>query len=267
MRIVVDPQFVDVDFTKEAPFVKGDLGCPRFADFGPSYEEKYGVLSDAEVDAAIEAMDQSGNGPEWLVTRIFDQKQEGSCVANATSQSHEICQAKQFGKDRVVHLSAMSLYRRIGSSPNSGAMVSDGWDEMNRRGILPLDTPENRERFGQHVMPNTGWSNRLPDGWEETAARFRGLEASIIKTEAGIWTALCNQDPVVVGREGHSICYVRPTRVGGGRKVGYANSWSLGWGQALGDMSGGWGFDSQSQIRKSAQWAFALRSVTVPGAV
>lgn len=260
----IDDRYLDVTFTEEVPYIFGDKGIPLFASFGPSYEDLYGVMSDTDIDAAIEAMDASHNGPEWLVTRIFDQKQEGSCVANATSQAHEIIQAKQFGKDRVVHLSAISLYKRIGSSPSSGAMVSDGWDEMNRRGILPLDTPENRARFGDRVMPNTGFREQYPAGWEAIAGEFAGLEASIIKTEAGIWTALANQFPVVVGREGHCIPYVRPTRSNGQRRAGYPNSWTLDWGQALGDMRGGWGFDSPNQIRKSANWAFALRSVTVP---
>ncbi len=170
-------------------------------------------------------------------------------------------QAKQFGKEKVVHLSAISLYKRIGSSAQSGAMVSDGWGEMKSRGILPLDNAVNRARFGSCVMPNTGFRTPFPAGWQAVAAKFAGLEASIVKSEAGLWSALACQHPVVVGRQGHSICYSRPTK---NRLVGYPNSWSAQWGQPLGDMTGGWGFDSASQIRQSASWAYALRSVTVP---
>ena len=144
-------------------------------------------------------------------------------------------------------------------------MVSDGWAEMNARGILPLDTPENRARFGNKVMPNTGWSTKRPAGWEEVASQFAGLEATIIRSVSGLLTALCNQDPVVVGRQGHSICYVRPMRKSGSRVVAYCNSWGS-WGSGLGDFDYGFGFDSESQIRQSASWAFALRSVTVPAA-
>ncbi len=268
MPIELIDDFLDVDFRDEkwAEFyVPGDLGAPFFSS-GPSYEDLYGVLSDREIDAAIETMDESNAGPEWLVTRIYDQGQEGSCVANASAQAHEICQARQFGKDRVIPLSAMSLYKRIGRSAQSGAMVSDGWDEINDRGILPLDTPENRARFGDAVMPNTGFRTPYPANWEGTAFEFAGLEATIIRTLPGLWTAACNQDPIVVGRQGHSICHVRPTRRGGRRAMGYPNSWSLRWGQALGDMKGGWGFDSESQIRQSANWAYALRSVKSPEA-
>lgn len=186
-----------------------------------------------------------------------------NCVANATSQAHEVVQALQHGKANVVHLSAISLYKRIGRSAQSGAMVSDGLKEMASRGILPLDTPENRERFGSAVMPNTGFSKPYPDNWQETAALFRGVEYHTVNSVAGLLTALCNQHPVVVGRQGHSICYLRPMRRSGRRVVAYANSWG-NWGQGLGDFDSGFGFDSESQIRQSASWAFVLRAVTIP---
>lgn len=259
----IDDKYIDVDFEKEPAFVFGDLGVSFEANYGASYEDRYGVMSDAEIEAAIEAIDAAGGGIDQLVTRIYDQKQEGSCVANATSQAHECCQARQFGKDRVVHLSAMSLYQRIARSAQSGAMVSDGWAEMKARGILPLDNEANRARFGNLVMPNTGWGTKRPAGWEAVAAQFAGLEATIIKSVAGIFTALCNQDPVVVGRQGHSICYVRPMKRSGKRMVAYANSWGS-WGSPLGDQPSGFGFDTANQISQSAGWAFALRSVTVP---
>lgn len=263
----IDELFIDVDFTQDPRYVYGDLGGQLCTGGFGVYEETFGVLSDAEIDAEIERIDAAGGGAERLVTRIYNQKQEGSCVANATCQAHEVVQAVQFGKDRVIHLSAMSVYRRIGSGPNSGAMVSDGLEELTKRGALPLDSDENKARFA-HTMPNTGWSNKLPSGWEETAKQFAGVESYVLRSVGGLLTALCNQHPVVVGREGHSICYVRPMRKDGRRIVAYANSWGggeNGWGSPLGDHQTGFGFDSENQIKKSASWAFALRSVTIPG--
>lgn len=258
----LDDRYIDVDFEADPNYTFGDLGAATFGSY-PSYEEMFGVLSDAEIDAAIEAMDAESGGAERLVTRIYNQGQEGSCVANATSQAHEIVQALQHGKANVVHLSAISLYKRIGRSAQSGAMVSDGLKEMASRGILPLDTPENRQRFGAAVMPNTGFSKPFPDNWQETAALFRGVEYHTVNSVAGLLTALCNQHPVVVGRQGHSICYVRPMRRSGRRVVAYANSWG-NWGQGMGDFESGFGFDTESQIRQSASWAFVLRAVTIP---
>lgn len=258
-----DDKFLDLDFSKQPEFIFGakePKGLGRFS----AYEDAVPVLSDADIDAAIEAMDAAGGGADRLVTRIYDQDGEGSCVANACSQSNEIVQGLQFGKDAVVHLSAMSLYKRIASGPNSGADVSDGLDAMIAGGVLPLDNPENRAKFGDKVMANIGWRNRYPDGWEAVAKNYRVVEAHVVRSVEGLMTALCNQHPVVVGRQGHSICYVRPFGSGRNRKVYYANSWSLNWGQALGDFKSGFGVDSQSTVRDASSWAFAVRSVTVP---
>ena len=250
-------RFIDVDFRVDPAYVFGDLGMPCFADMGPSYEELFGTMSDAEINDAIKAQDAAGGGLDLMVTRIFDQGREGSCVANAYAQANQIVQAKQFGKDKVVQLSAISLYKRIGSSPSSGAMVSDGVEEMNGRGILPLDTPENRERF-DHVMPATGFYEKFPRGWEETGKKFAGLEHHVVKTVPGLLSALCQGHPVVVGRQGHSICYCRVMMKDGRRVVKYANSWKPSWGDQ------GFGYDSESQIRQSASWAAVVRSVVVP---
>lgn len=252
----VDDQFVDVDFEKCPEYTFGALSPAMFGDTA-DFEQTFGVMSDAEIDAAMEAMEAAGGGADQLVTRIYNQKSEGSCVANACSQALEIIQALQFGKENVVPLSAISLYKRIGRSPGSGAMVSDGLKEIQARGVLPLDTPANRAKYGSAVMPNTGFYERYPANWEETAAKFKGVEAYTIRSVAAMFTAGCLQHPVVVGRQGHSICYVRPMRRSGRRVFKYANSWG-NWGD------NGYGYDSESQIRQSASWAFALRSATVP---
>lgn len=252
----INDEFLDVDFTKDPNYVFGDLGF-GLTDLCGDYGSTFGELSDAEIDEVIDRMDAEGGGADEYVTRIYDQKQEGSCVANATSQSHEIIQAKTFGLENVVQLSAISLYKRIGSSPNSGAMVSDGLKEMQNRGILPLANEENQGRF-DHTMPNTGFRTPFPNGWQETAKRFAGVEAYVVRSIGALMTALCRQEPVVVGRQGHSICYTRPIRRNGRRVVKYANSWHESWGD------NGFGYDSQSQISQSARWAFVLRTVTIP---
>lgn len=255
--------FEDVDFTKDPRFVFGDLGVGAFASPRECFEDRVAVIPRNQWEAEIEKIQAAGGGAERLVTRIYDQGREGSCVANACSQAHEILQALQFGKDRVVHLSAISLYKRIGRSPGSGAMVSDGLDEASAKGILPLDTPENRARFGDAVMPNTGFYTAYPSGWEAVAKKFRYDEWDVIRTFDGMGTALLQQRPVVVGRQGHSICYVG-LMVRNGRLVApYPNSWSLDWGAPLGDMTGGFGFDSESQIKMSASWAFTPRTAVI----
>lgn len=258
----IDDKFIDVPFDRQPEFTFGDMGAPLFGDFS-EYESAVPVLTDAQINAAIEQGEAEQSFLDWLVTRIFDQGREGACVSDACGGANELAQGKQFGKENVIHVSAMSLYKRIGRTASSGAMVSDGLEEMTSRGMLPLDTPENRSRFGDAVMPNTGFKNPFPDDWEGTAIKFASVEYHVVKTVNGLMTALCNRDPVIVGREGHSICYVKPVIYKGSWAVGYVNSWGK-WGMGMGDFDHGFGIDTLSQIKKSAQYAFVLRSVTNP---
>lgn len=250
-------KWLDIDFRKDPRYVKGYDQFGDASKFG-SYEDIAELIPESEWDDRIAELDAADNGADSLVSRIYDQKQEGSCVANACSQAHEIMQGLQFGKSRVTHLSAISLYKRIGRSPGSGAMVSDGMEEGATRGILPLDNPENRAKFGDKVMPNTGFYTDYPTDWEPLAKNFRFDECDVIKSFAGMMTALLRRLPVVVGRQGHSICYCRPMKKNGNYVSKYANSWSGGWGDA------GYGYDTLSQMRMSSGWAFTPRSIIVP---
>jgi len=143
-------------------------------------------------------------------------------------------------------------------------MVSDGLKEICGPGILPLDNAKNRELFGNAVMPNTGFGERFPPDWQLTSGRLAGDEWDTVKTIKGLYTALVNRLPVIVGREGHSICYSRPRRKGGNRTADYPNSWSENWGFAQGNVQGGWGRDTAKQVEKSAKYCFVLRSVRSP---
>lgn len=251
--------FEDVDFTTCPEYTRGDITPPSATFAGADYGDVTPSIDESEWPALIEKADADGGGLERLIVSIFNQGNEGSCVANACAQAMQIVHARMFGKDAVVPLSAMSLYKRIGSGPNSGAMVSDGLDELTKRGILPLDTPTNRTKFA-HVHPATGWSNKLPPGWEETAKLFRATEFFVIRNTGQLMTALFHAHPVVVGRSGHSICYCRPMVRNGKQGVAYVNSWGK-WGFGAGDFDSGFGFDSMSMVRSSAQWAFCVRSL------
>lgn len=263
MDFDVDDRFVDVDFSKEPEFVFGLIDPSAFEVFS-AYEAAVPILEWNEIDDAIDRMDEQDDGLEWMVDRIFDQGREGSCVANACAQAHQICQAKQFGIENVIDLSAISLYKQIGRSASSGAMVSDGLEVMCSKGILPLDTPKNRELFGNAVMPNTGFNTRYPSDWLLTAVRLAGYEYHRCTTLRGLYTAGVNRDPIIVGREGHSICYARPIRKGSNRGFKGPNSWSLKWGIAAGNMPSGFFVDSQSQTEKSAKSCYVLRQVRKP---
>ena len=259
---MIDAKFIDIDFPTQPQYVPGDLGIRALDQRCAAYGDSINVIPESRWKDEAAAIQAAGGGCSQLVSRIYNQGQEGSCVANACAQALEIIQAKQIGKANVVPLSAISLYKRIGRSAQSGAMVSDGLEEMASRGILPLDTPANRAKYGAAVMPNTGFREPYPAGWEATAAKFRGTEWSIINSVAELVTALLNQHPVVVGRSGHSICYADVIYQGNEMLVPYPNSWGP-WGSAFAGHPSGWGFDSIRNIRSSASWAFALRAATV----
>lgn len=255
----IDDEFVDVDFTKDERFVFGDLGRNPSKLMCAAADDEVPLIPESQWRSEAETLDGMGGGLDRLVVNIFDQGSEGSCVGNATTQCHQVMQAAQFGKANVVKLSAISLYKRIGSSPNSGAMVDDALDEVAARGILPLDTPENRAKFGSMVMPPRGYFTPMPVGWENIAKQFRSDEKLIIRSEAALFSCLFRGFPIVVGRAGHSILYLRPVWSGGQWLIKYVNSWTPQWGEA------GFGYDSARLFRESANWAFAVRSIVVPG--
>lgn len=251
-----DLDMLDVDFedaARKAGLVMGSLGTNGMFK-GSRFGDEVETIPAGQWDSIVEA--QADNTLDSLVTRIYDQDGEPSCVSNATCQAHEILQALQHGKDRVVPLSAISLYMRVGSR-NSGSMVDDNFNELCNVGMLPLDTEENKRRF-KHTMSANGYGTKYPAGWNDTALLFRGVEAYIIGNRVEFITAILKGFPVVYGRKGHSICACRVVRRNGSLFVKYANSWHESWGDK------GYGYDSMPMISAGADWAFALRSIVSP---
>ena len=252
-------EFLDVDFTKNPAFVGGDLGAPADGEFG-SYEKKFGVLSDREIREAIEAQDAMGGSFDLMVTRCYHQKKEKSCTCNAIAQLREIAQAEEVGKENVVHLSALSLYQQV-TDRDDGSNIGQANKAMREVGILPLDNAENKARYA-HTMPNTGFGMRYPKGWKTTAAMLRSDEAFSVDSFEGFCSALL-RGPLVGGRDGHAICYVRLRWQNGMYVADYINSWNDTWGRKHPITGlGGFGTDSQNMI-KEARYASGVRSTRV----
>ncbi len=270
--MIIDPRFVDVDFTKEPAYVRGDNGARPFRGRQASYKEALeaggaALIPQSEWPALAEKNEAEQGGLEWLVKWILNQLSEGSCVGNAGTQLHQVLQAKQFGIDNVTPLSACSLYQLIGSSPNSGASIDDCLDEGSKTGIIPLDTPENRAKFGSIVMPATGFRTKRPTGWQPIAQRFRLDESLVCNGIDEMGTALFRGNPIVVGRSGHSILYLGMVYINGKLYALYVNSWGggeNGWGQGAGIHPTGFGLDSLSYIRSSANWCYAGMNIINP---
>ena len=254
-----DPdEFLDVQFDKCPEWVFGAIAEQELFG-GPAYEDTDGVLSESQLIEIAERDEAEGTGGDSLIQWILNQGREGSCVGNAQTQGHMALQARKFGKEFVTRLSACSAYQLIGRSAGSGAMVSDALKMGTSYGICPLDTPENRAKFGSVVMPATGFSTRRPDGIKEVSANFRfdPKGTKVVRSIGGLRSALARRHPVVVGREGHSILYLRNRRKSNAWRTRYANSWG-DWGDK------GFGEDTERQTEKSASWAFAITSIVIP---
>lgn len=200
---------------------------------------------------------EASSGAEAYVRKIKNQRSEGSCVSNATTQAFEVIWNRTFGLDRWVEMSAISLYKRCGSSPGSGSMLSTNLREMRDVGALPTNTPENKQRLEamgldpSDVMPETGFYTAFPAGWKDTAKAFRFQEVLDMGGFDEIASALLENKPVVFARAGHCIMGARLVYENGQFVVKYANSWGA-WGD------NGYGYDTESYFKRSgaANWVF-----------
>lgn len=259
----IDSRFIDTDLGHEGKLLgipPGNLGMGLCA--GPFYEDAVDLIPESQWKELADLAQSTKTSLAWLIVWILNQGNEGSCVGNAFTQGVQALMAKVFGKDFAVHLAAISCYKQIGSSANSGANVGDGLDAVRDVGILPLNSPENIARF-KHTMPATGFRTPFPEGWKETAAMFRVTESHVVQSVPGLVTALLKGHPVIVGRSGHSICYLDVIFKGNEMFVAYVNSWGQ-WGFGAGGHEYGFGLDSMRSIRSSAGWAAALRTPIVP---
>lgn len=161
-----------------------------------------------------------------------------NCVGFGSAQMLETTLRRRYGIAHWVSLSGMSVYKRIGSSAQSGAMISDGMDAV-MEGALPADTMENRAKY-QHVHPYTGFSKKLPNGWRDTAKLFHGTSFAIAEGPDAVASALLNGFLGILGRQSHCIpyAYLDTFDNGGGFCAAYPNSWG-DWGDE------GFGYDSE----------------------
>lgn len=264
-------KWMDVDLVQQATDYGRELGAlPRESEPGtdrPLFGDIEDVIQPNDWPDYIKMLDESKAWMSELITWICDQNGEGSCVSNVAIKQHEIRQAIQYGKDKVVRLSPVSVYKVCGSRPNSGSTLDRNIYIMDKRGALPLNTAENKERF-KHTFPHNGFYTDYPDGFEETCNLFRNAEFYDIGSYAEFGTALIKGFPVMYARSGHCITGVRLFYRNNKVILGYCNSWSLGWGDVLNDeLNGGMGYDSESVMRNAARGAVALRSVNLPESV
>ncbi len=271
----IDPKWLDVDFGMEAeriaekrnrnPDVEGDdwegemlLGCSPTPQLSVDPEAGIKLMPKQEIIPVSEwrnlADMQKGRTLDYLIWLIKDQWREGSCTSNAATQGYQTLLRAALGV--CIEFSAMSLYKRVGSGPNSGSGLGENVTELRDRGVLPTDNAENKELFSI-TFPNVGWSNRLPRDWEDLAINFCIIEFEKITTEEEFGSAIWRGRPVLYGRDGHAILGTRMVYNDGQWRVKYANSWTPDWGD------NGFGYDTLSR-RLLGYGCYAFRSIKIP---
>jgi hypothetical protein len=249
----VDPRFVDLDLSVVPPGQGGGLieqtceelmaATPDIPTFGDAFPQH--MVPRAQWNERIDRIAQDMRA---TTTQIVSQGSEGSCVGFACVQALETMLRRRFGLRHWVDLSGMSVYKRIGRSAGSGAYIPDGIKEIRDRGVLPVTSADNQQRY-QHTHPRTGFSRALPAGWTETARLFRAPVVATCRGLDEIMSALMGGFVGVVGRSRHAIPYVYPARQGSSYFAAYANSWGASWGDR------GFGFDSASTVNSLTMYA------------
>jgi len=235
--MIIDSRWIDVDF-RDHPLDVGDGWLEQTGDemmaMTPEVEPFSTVFPQHMVPRsqwrerilAISSKTRSLRGPR------DSQSNEGSCVGFAWKNCLANTIIQRFGRRNWVDLSGVSLYKRIGRTASSGAFIPDGMREISGNGILPVNSAENRNRY-QHTHPRTGFSTRLPSGWEATGRLFRATRVATCRGIDEIVSAIISLFGGVVGRLRHAINYeglvVRGSPTTGDILIRYHNSWGPTW--------------------------------------
>jgi len=239
-------------------------GClPRDTRLGaeqPIFEDTYAIYPRSDWPDLI----RQNQSLRSLVLKIKDQKQEGSCASNATTQVLQVCWLQTFGFRAFVEFSPISIYRWVANSPNDGSTIDGNLRQLKEVGALPVRNTDSQGKLAimglpvGHVLEPTGYYQDFPSDWKSTAAFFQGIESLDIGSFDGMVSASLDGFAIVYGRAGHAICGVSPYQDGSKYGIDYANSWG-NWGDE------GFGKDTESFISRaiSSYGAWALRSVKV----
>jgi len=165
--------------------------------------------------------------------RNITEQTMGSCVGHACANEIEAGCYHMGGDWLFRRISGMSMYKRIGRSPSSGAYIPDAADEIFSRGILPTTGEPYPHTFAQ----DTGWSTAMPSGWESTGRLWKAVVYSVDDEEAGFRVGMDMRLGRQIGRSSHSICAGGYT----GKSWWYENSW----GTDFGDFGKSIGYDSR----------------------
>jgi len=172
--------------------------------------------------------------------RHISEQVMGSCVGHSCGNGVEGASYHMAGDLFFRRLSFMSMYHRIGRSPNSGAYVGDAADEIFERGILPADGETNidGDAYSHTHQVSGGFYDSLPTGWESTAAAWKCKVFEVTDEESAFRILMDCRLRTHFGRSSHAISGFAVTARG---SWAYENSWGDDWG----DLGKSVGYDSR----------------------
>lgn len=267
----IDPRWVDVVTGPDGTPARGCRPMtPQCRGKLPIFEEVFSRRVRDYPRSDWDDLLRENTSLETLIRWIHDQLQEGTCASNMVMCAFETCLNMTLGPANGMMMSPISVYRWIASGPQSGSGIVDNVVQMQQVGALPVDTPENRARLKamglpeHHVLQHTGYYQKFPSGWQETAAHFQIVEAYRATTFEGCVSGLFDDFTLCYGRAGHAICGVTPAKSGSTYYIKYANSWGK-WGQVGDNGLQMFGYDSESFLRNAiaTYGAVLIRSVKV----
>ena len=269
-RRVVDMDKMNVDFEVEAQECNKGMGLVElpsnhvFGDSSPIFEEVFRekVIPRNEWDAMY---DEIRPNYSRMKTWQYNQRNEGTCTANAMGGTMSYAYNRQFGLS--VAPCPTTMYRHCGRSANSGSSTVCILKRARDHGTLLIDHEQSKDLLRQlkldptHVAPATGWNAHIPRGsMEETAIHFRIDEFYEISTIDGFFSALLHGFGILYGRSGHAIHGVDIVKRSGKWTCKYDNSWG-NWGD------NGFGYDSIDYLKRtnaSRYGAFAVQTMVSP---
>lgn len=266
---MINKQFIDVMRGPDGSLARGCAPMTEVAKTAlPQYEEVYSETLRDYPRSDWDDLLVNNQSLEKQVQWTHDQKQEGTCAANAADLVYETCAAMQLGKKNVMMNSPIATYRWIAGGPNTGSGIVDNITQLQKVGTLPVDTPENRARLKamglneNHVLQHTGYYQKFPTGWEETAAYFQVEEAYRAITFDGCVTGLFNDFALLYGRAGHAICGLTVVKQNNVWYIKYGNSWGK-WGEVGENGLQMFGYDSEAFLRNAlnSYGAVLVRSI------
>lgn len=228
--------FIDIDFDNETPDGEStglieeshDEIMMASSETLGSFEDSYPTLMVPRAkrkEMAAEAWPKQRR----TIAQIYSQGRTSACVGFAAAQALEITRTRRYGQANRVALAGMSVYREIGRTLMSGAMISDGMRQIVSVGALPLANTENNAKYDL-TLDLLNYSKRIPRDWEKHAAPFRVSKWATARGGDEIESALLNGFCGIVGRSRHCVPYVGLTWAKDSPAAGYANSWSSSWG-------------------------------------